>query len=96
MEQAVQLFLKSKLLERGAEFPRTHSVKKLMKLLSEISEAKCKGRLEELLKNYALELGTLEDAYITSRYGVRDYEEEEAKRIVSAVKVIVDGIGEDC
>ncbi len=96
LEQSLQLLLKSKLLGKGAEFPRTHSVKKLMKLLSELSAGECAEVLEIMLKTYTLELGILEDACITSRYGIRDFEKEEAEKILSAAKVIIDGIRKDC
>ncbi|MEM2882883.1 MAG: HEPN domain-containing protein [Candidatus Bathyarchaeia archaeon] len=36
LEQSLQLFLKAKLLERGVEYPRTHSVRKLLEMLSEV------------------------------------------------------------
>jgi HEPN domain-containing protein len=93
MEQSLQLSLKGRLLEEGADFPRTHSVRKLLKLLSELAEDdERRKELEELSMQYTLELGILEDAYITSRYGVREFEKEEAERIQAVVKAILDGI----
>ncbi|MEM2896982.1 MAG: HEPN domain-containing protein [Candidatus Bathyarchaeia archaeon] len=32
LEQALQLFLKAKLLEKGIEFPKTHTLRKLRKI----------------------------------------------------------------
>lgn len=35
LEQSLQLFLKSKLLEKGVELPKTHTLRKLFLLLGE-------------------------------------------------------------
>ena len=37
-----------------------------------------------------MELGSLEDAYITSRYVVRDYSPEETERLKEVVKIVRD------
>jgi len=36
LEQSLQLFLKAKLLENGMDYPRTHSVRMLIQVLSDI------------------------------------------------------------
>ncbi len=91
LEQSLQLYLKAYLLKLGADYPRTHSVRKLLKLIAEIS-----GREEvrELLNKYSVELGSLEDAYISSRYVAREYTREEVerlKRVVEEVERVVGG-----
>lgn len=91
LEQSLQLYLKACLLKLGADYPRTHSVRKLLKLIAEIS-----GREEvrELLNKYSVELGSLEDAYISSRYVAREYTREEVerlKRVVEEVERVVGG-----
>jgi HEPN domain-containing protein len=38
LEQALQLFLKSKILAEGINYPRTHSVRELLEILSEVAQ----------------------------------------------------------
>ncbi len=40
LEQALQLFLKASLLKLGVDYPRTHSVRKLLELIYKITEDK--------------------------------------------------------
>ena len=42
VEQSLQLLLKSKLLEAGSDFPHTHSVKRLLEILSDVSPDVCR------------------------------------------------------
>jgi len=89
-EQSLQLFLKAKLLEEGLTYPQTHGVRSLMELLSTITEEKTGKEVSKLLEHYLIELGSLEDAYIASRYLLREYKREEAKRLLQVVKEIHD------
>lgn len=85
----LQLYLKAYLLKLGVDFPRTHSVRRLLELIHEVTS---KDEVKELLRKFSVELGSLEDAYITSRYVVRDYSPEEVERlkgVVEAVKNVV-------
>ncbi|HWQ18040.1 MAG TPA: HEPN domain-containing protein [Sulfolobales archaeon] len=88
--QSIQLYLKACLLKLGADYPRTHSVRSLLELIGDLS-----GREEvrELLLRYAVELGSLEDAYITSRYIGRDYSREEVERLRETVEEIRNVVG---
>ncbi|MCS6770205.1 MAG: HEPN domain-containing protein [Candidatus Caldarchaeum sp.] len=79
LEQALQLHLKAKPLEKGVEFPRTHSVRRLLEMFAELTGDKT---IYTLLNNCMMELGVLEDAYISSRYGVREFRKEEAQKLV--------------
>lgn len=89
LEQALQLFLKSKALAEGINYPRTHSVRSLLEILSDIVPENKKPIIKSILKNYLLELGILEDAYITSRYVMREFTKQEAEKLTTAVKEIV-------
>ncbi len=89
LEQALQLFLKAKVLAEGVDYPRTHSVRALLEMLSDLAPEDKKSRMEEILEKYLLELGTLEDAYITSRYVMRGFTEQEVERLAKAVKEIM-------
>lgn len=89
LEQALQLFLKSKALAEGINYPRTHSVRSLLEILSDIVPENKKPIIKSILKNYLLELGILEDAYITSRYVMREFTKQEAEKLTTAVKEIM-------
>ena len=86
LEQALQLFLKACLLELGLDYPRVHSVRRLLELISEAS-----GREEprKLLTRFSVELGALEDAYISSRYVPREYTAEEVQRLRETVEEVI-------
>jgi len=92
LEQALQLFLKSRTLAGGADFPRTHSVRALMEILSDLAPEEKKSSIKSILNNYLLELGMLEDAYITSRYLPREFKKEEAERIMKLVKLVMENV----
>ena len=66
--QALQLFLKAKMLECGAQYPRAYSVRYLLRFLRDIIPNDKKQVVSELLDRYLFELGVLEDAYIGARY----------------------------
>ena len=90
LEQALKLFLKAQLLKYGVDFPKTHSVRRLLKLIIRLDIAK---KIDIFLKQYSLELGALEDAYISSRYIPREYTSEDYFRIKKVVEEIIDGLG---
>jgi HEPN domain-containing protein len=89
LEQAMQLFLKAKLLAEGVEYPRTHSVRTLLEMLSELVPERKKSTTKRILEDYLLELGMLEDAYITSRYLMREFAKRETEKLTKAVKEIM-------
>lgn len=89
LEQALQLFLKAKVLAEGVEYPRTHSLRVLLEILSDLASENEKLKIKEALENYLLELGILEDAYITSRYIMREFTKQEVERLAKAVKEIM-------
>ena len=89
LEQALQLFLKSKLLENGVDYPRTHSVRTLLEILQRVVSEDRKKAIQDVLNKYLLELGILEDAYITSRYVMREFREEEVRRLLQVVKEVM-------
>lgn len=89
LEQALQLFLKAKVLAEGVDYPRTHSVRALLEILSELVPENKKSAIRGILENYLLELGVLEDAYITSRYVMREFTKLEVEKLTKAVKEIM-------
>ncbi|UNQ73175.1 HEPN domain-containing protein [Infirmifilum sp. NZ] len=89
LEQSLQLFLKACLLKLGVDPPRTCSVRRLLELVAEVSG---RDEVRELLQGFAVELGALEDAYISSRYVGREYTREEVellRRVVEEVERVV-------
>jgi HEPN domain-containing protein len=92
LEQALQLFLKSKMLEAGADYPRTHGVRALLEILSDIESDEKKRSVKHVLSDYLFELGMLEDAYITSRYVMREFTREEAQRLAKTVKEVMNNV----
>lgn len=92
LEQALQLFLKSKILAQGINYPRTHSVRELLEILSKISPENRKLTIKNILQKYLLELGMLEDAYITSRYIMRKFTKQETEKLTKTVKEIIKNV----
>jgi HEPN domain-containing protein len=76
-------------LAQGAEYPRTHDLRKLLIVLSKLVPKENKSAVEGVLEKYVLELGMLEDAYITSRYVMREFTIEEVEKLGLAVKEIL-------
>lgn len=76
LEQAVQLYIKTKLLEMIGEFPRTHN---LVVLLKELSAVYKEHEVAAFIKAEMLRLTKLTDVYVTSRYYTREFFEEEVK-----------------
>jgi HEPN domain-containing protein len=85
LEQSLQLFLKATLLRVGADYPRTHSIRRLLELLTEVTG---RSELRELASRYSVELGALEDAYISSRYIPRIYTKDEFERLRAVVEEV--------
>jgi HEPN domain-containing protein len=92
LEQALQLFLKSKMLVAGADYPRTQGIRTLLEILSELESNEKKTSTKQVLNNYLFELGMLEDAYITSRYVMREFSREEAQRLARTVKEVMKNV----
>jgi len=91
LEQSLQLYLKASLLRLGLDFPRTHSVRRLLELMHEVTGD---NRVLELLSRFSVELGALEDAYITSRHVARSYTADEASRSRKVVDEVIRVFGE--
>ena len=89
LEKALQLFLKAGLLAEGVEYPRTHSVRALLEILSEVVTEDKKAVIRGVLENFLMELSVLEDAYITSQYVMRDFNLQGAKKLLKVVKEVM-------
>ena len=94
LEQALQLFLKSRLLFHGVEYPRTHSVRRLLSALAEVVGEASGSRIKRLLRERVVELSFLEDAYISSRYFLKDFGFEEYRKVRNLVEEVIKVVGE--
>jgi HEPN domain-containing protein len=81
-EQSVQLFTKAIILEKGGEFPKSHSIRKLLALLYQLTE-------NENFKYDRKALLFLESAYLNSRYFSFTYEKEDAEEALRIAKEII-------
>jgi HEPN domain-containing protein len=91
-EQSVQLHLKSIILEKIGDYPRVHSIRTLSSILKRLPDCKV---LADLLEEKRDEVRSLEDAYIASRYLLREYEREEAEVFVNLAREVL-RFGELC
>jgi HEPN domain-containing protein len=89
-EQALQLFLKAKILAKGIEFPKTHEIRKLLDVLSKLENKALKLSKEE---EKIVEL--LEEAYISSRYLPFSFFEEDVEKAIEFVKKVKDFYGKN-
>lgn len=80
-EQAVQLYLKSVILELSGEIPRTHSIRQLLSAISKL--------LDEKFDFDRRSLVFLEDAYIKARYFGSGYEREDAEDAIKIAEEVI-------
>ena len=86
IQQFVELYLKYKLFLLVGDYPKTHSIKKLLKEIG-----KATGKFEEIRKFMIENIGgisNLENAYITSRYIPTEFEREEVENMLRLAKKI--------
>ena len=93
LEQALQLFLKALLVKLGIGYPRSRSARRLLRLIAE-AEPGLAATVEGLIFKYSVELAALEDAYITSRYTPRVFEEAEVERLRRVVEEVFEKLGD--
>jgi len=91
IEQAVQLYVKTRLLESTGEFPRTHNLVVLLRQLSSVFKQK---EVEEFVKNEMEALTKLADIYITARYYTREFYEAEVRNLFTFADKIKELLGD--
>jgi len=87
-EQAVQLFLKSVILERTGEVPRTHVIRQLLHIFENIFE-NCADRVDVFVRENRSLLIRLEEAYLASRYLFKEYEMEEVGELIDFAEKVI-------
>jgi HEPN domain-containing protein len=91
IEQAVQLHVKTRLLELTGEFPRTHNLVVLLRQISSVFKQK---EVEEFTKNEMEALTKLADIYITARYYTREFYEAEVRNLFTFADKIKELLGD--
>jgi len=87
-EQAVQLFLKSIILEETGEVPRTHVVRQLLHILKNIFENYV-DKVDVFVRENRSLLIRLEEAYLASRYLFKEYEMEEVRELIDFAEKVI-------
>ncbi|MGC8577348.1 MAG: HEPN domain-containing protein [Thermoproteota archaeon] len=85
-EQAIQLHLKSILLEKLGDYPRTHSISLLISILKKTSSY---DALVKFLEERRKDVSLMEDAYIASKYLIKEYTREEAEVLINMAKEVL-------
>jgi len=91
IEQAVQLHVKTRLLELTGEFPRTHNLVVLLRQLSSVFKQK---EVEQFTKSEMESLTKLADIYITARYYTREFYEAEVRNLFTFADKIRELLGD--
>jgi HEPN domain-containing protein len=63
-----------------------------MEILSDLTETGKMDQINDFLEENLIEFGALEDAYITSRYVIREYKKREAEILFKIVKEIIENV----
>jgi len=87
-DQAVQLYLKSVILELTGEVPRVHAVRQLIYALKELLGKS--NFFDDFVRENRSLLIRLEEAYISSRYVPREYEREEAEELINFSEKVIE------
>ena len=96
LQQSLELTLKSILLSSAGDYPRSHSLRDLLKLTYESSVGTCREKTYFLLRQYTFQLNMLEDAYSTSRYFQKSFDEEDVKKLYEITEVITNELRLAC
>ena len=86
IQQSVELYLKYKLLLSVGSYPKTHSIKRLLR---EIGKATNKiDKVARFIEENIDRISNLENAYIMSRYYPSEFEKREVENMLSVAKSI--------
>jgi len=86
-QQGAQLLLKALTLKNLGYIPRTHSIRELIGTLAKQLNVQ---ELGEYVKTHRLELMALEDAYISSRYFVKEFTKDDAEECIRIAREVVE------
>ena len=88
-EQSLQLYLKSVLLKLVGDYPRTHSIRRL---LGEIVRITDNVEIKEYARENRIRLSNLEDAYLMARYFIKEYLREDAADMIKTAEETMERI----
>ncbi len=86
LQQSVELYLKYKLFLLSGDYPKTHSIKKLLKEIGRISGKD--DAVSKFVTNNIDRISNLENAYITSRYIPSEFERTEVINLLEVAEKI--------
>lgn len=89
-QQAVELYLKYKLFILVGDYPKTHSIKKLLKEIGKIWD---ENKVREFMLSNIDAISNLENAYITTRYIPTEFEREEVENLLKLARKIITFVG---
>lgn len=96
LEQSIELFLKSKVLEKAGDFPHTQNIRTLMQTLFEQSSQRCSEIVKSHLDKHGIILVAIQDAYITSRYFAINIEKNDLDKMIQVVQEIIHDLRHVC
>lgn len=85
VEQAMQLYAKYLLYRLLGDYPKTHSIVRLLRDLQRVYSSR---ELEEIVNRHLELLYLLEESYITARYIPREYDSEIARRALELCELL--------
>jgi len=85
-QQGTQMLLKALTLKKLGYIPRTHGIRELVGNLGKQLNLQ---ELSEYMKAHRLELTALEDAYISSRYFVKEFTKDDAEECIRIAREVV-------
>ena len=87
VEQLVQLYSKYLLYKRVGDYPKTHSIVRLLKDVAKVYDSR---ELNDFLSRNLEAIYLLEEAYISSRYLPREYDEDIAAKVLKLGEEILE------
>jgi len=87
VEQLIQLYSKYLLYKRVGDYPKTHSIVRLLKDVAKVYDSR---ELNDFLSRNLEAIYLLEEAYISSRYLPREYDENIAAKVLKLGEEILE------
>jgi len=87
-EQAVQLYLKSVILEYADIVPRSHNLRKLLYIVGKLLDLS--NEVEEFIERNKYKFHVLEDAYYSARYLPKEFTREDAEELIAFAEEVIE------
>ena len=87
VEQLIHLYSKYLLYKRVGDYPKTHSIVRLLKDVAKVYDSR---ELNDFLSRNLEAIYLLEEAYISSRYLPREYDEDIAAKVLKLGEEILE------